>query len=64
MSNPEVGTLDGIDGIADVGKFDKCAVPFFEEIDELEIAILLKSRFGLSLACPSQSLRCCQYTGY
>ncbi len=45
MSDPEVGTLDGIDGIADVGKIGKRTVLFFEEIDELEIAILAKIAF-------------------
>ncbi len=52
MSDPEVGviglildTLDGLDGIADVGKVDKRAVLFFEEIDELDIAVLAKIAF-------------------
>jgi hypothetical protein len=45
MSDPEVGTLDGVDSIADVGKFGKCAALFFEEIDELEIVILAKIAF-------------------
>ena len=49
MSDPEIGivwfildTLDGPDGITDVGKIDKRAVLFLEEIDELYIAILAK----------------------
>ncbi len=45
MGDPEVGTLDDIDGIAEVGKIDKCAVLFFQEIDELEMAILAKIAF-------------------
>ncbi len=49
MSDPEIGivgfildALDGFDGITDVGKVDKRAVLFLEEIDELNIAIFAK----------------------
>ena len=49
MSNPEVGivglildTLNGLDGITDVGKVYKRAVLFLEEVNELDIAILAK----------------------
>jgi hypothetical protein len=52
MSDPKVriiglilDTLDGLDGIADVGKVDKPAVLFFKEIDELDIAVLAKIAF-------------------
>ena len=36
-------------GIADVGKVDKSAVVFFEEIDELDIAVLSEIAFQLVL---------------
>ena len=52
MSDPEIDvagfilhTLDGLDGITDVGKVDKRAAFFLEEIHELYIAILAKSAF-------------------
>ena len=51
MSDPEIGIVrfifdnpDGLDGIADVGKVDKRAVLFLEEIDELMSPYLSKSR--------------------
>jgi hypothetical protein len=49
MSDPQVGivglifdTFDGLDGVTDVGKVDKCAVLFFEKVDELDITVLAK----------------------
>jgi hypothetical protein len=49
MSDPEIGvvgfilhTLDGLDGITDVGKVDKRTVLFLEEINELYVTILAK----------------------
>ena len=47
-SDPEIivrfifNTIDGLDGIADVGKVDKRVVLFLEEIDELDVTILAK----------------------
>src|SRR5712672_3573740 len=49
MSDPQIGivglifdTLDGLDGVVNVGKVDKRAILFLEKIDQFDITVLAK----------------------